>query len=172
MIQTRRAYVSPSACRSKIRRARAFVLRRRRNVEGTSERATHPIPGALRARRGASNEAVAPSFLPSGRCVRSEFSRSRWRGVGSWSVARSKGVSWSFANKFSDMRLFFERNKSWNLKKDARHQQKKEGGRIVHGAAAQDGLLLFDVSETRKIATIVMPTVPTDNVSGPKFLAK
>ena len=70
------------------------------------------------------------------------------------------------------MPLSSERNKSWNLKKDARRQQKKEGGRIVHGAAAQDGLLLLGVSETRKIATIVMPTVPTDNVSGPKFLAK
>ena len=50
------------------------------------------------------------------------------------------------------MPLSFERNKSWNLKKDARRQQKKEGGRIVHGAAAQDGLLLLGVSETRKIA--------------------
>ena len=85
--------------------------------------------------------------------------------MGCWSVASSKGVSWSFANKFCDMRLSSEHNKAWDLKKkDARHEQKKEGGRIVDGAAAQDGLLLIGVPDTRKITTIVMPKVRTDMV--------
>ena len=153
-------------------RERSFCVRPRRNVEGTSERIRFQVPYA---RRGASSEAVvAPSFRPRPAVV--FVPNFQDQGGAAWVVGplqAPRGFLGHLQTSFVTCGSLSNVSRPGHLKKDARHEQKKVGGRIVRSCGAGWFTLARCVRHQENCHyRHANGANRHGNVSGPKFLAK